>query len=220
MQPKPRPPFLPWIFAACLSGLLVWPSVMASSQAFSWIGTDALTSALTEFVITVIETVVPYALMWFVCWLLVPLVRIWCIRISTHIMLALLITVSVIILYRNNNFQSFCCDQSYWFFQLFAFLPATIFGGILGGLVLFFLRRLKARRLSTFAFGGFIGGLLPTSLGTLYSISKANSVEEMIEGGVESLAFWSVGGLLALSMIWFWWQTLVVLRSKQEPDIG
>ena len=135
-------------------------------------------------------------------------------------MLALLITVSVIILYRNNNFQSFCCDQSYWFFQLFAFLPATIFGGILGGLVLFFLRRLKARRLSTFAFGGFIGGLLPTSLGTLYSISKANSVEEMIEGGVESLAFWSVGGLLALSMIWFWWQTLVVLRSQQEPDIG
>ena len=193
---------------------------MASGEAISSVRTDAFTPNLNDFFISLIETVVPYALMWFACWLLVPLVRIWRISIAIHIMLALFITVSALLLYRSYGFEGTCCDESYWFFQLFAFLPATIFGGIFGGVVLFFLRRIKARRFSTFALAGFIGGLLPTLLGILFSISKADSVEEMIEGGLEGLAFWSVGGLLALSMIWFWWQTLVVLRSQQEPDIG
>jgi hypothetical protein len=123
----------------------------------------------------------------------------------------------------NNAKQSWPIDvtdvDGWLFVQVLAFLPATILGGIFGGIALFILRRIRARHLLTFAGVGFGVGLTLVILVSIPSIFSTTSIREKVQNVLTGGGFWAVGGALALTLVWFWWQSLEILRSNDRPDI-
>ncbi len=217
-------PFWPWLVAAAFAGWLVWPSAFQAGDTlgiFEYRNFDQ--NQFEENLLTFLKTVVlmlgPFAIFWALCSALRKLAKIWRLRISTQFMSAVLITIAALILLNRVGLYDVTHVDGWLFVQVLAFLPATILGGIFGGIALFILRRMRARHLLTFAGVGFGVGLTLVILESVPSIFSTTSIREKVQDILTEGGFWAVGGALALTLVWFWWQSLEILRSNDRPHI-
>jgi hypothetical protein len=217
-------PFWPWLVAAAFAGWLVWPSAFnaaATLGTFEYRIFDR--HIFEEYLLTFLKTVVlmlgPFAIFWALCSALRKLAKIWRLRISIQFMIAALLTIAALVVLNKVGLYDVTGVDGWLFVQVLAFLPATILGGIFGGIALFILRRIRARHLLTFAGVGFGVGLTLVILVSIPSIFSTTSIREKVQNVLKGGGFWAVGGALALTLVWFWWQSLEILRSNDRPDI-
>lgn len=216
--------FWPWLLATGCAGWLVWPSAFHAAQAFGVLGYRDFDQAIFEgylliLSMSVVQTLGPFVIFWAMCVALGRLTTIWCMRISTQIMIASLISIAAVVMLNRVGLYNVTDLDGWLLIQVLAFLPATVLGGIFGGVALFILRRMRARHLLTFAGVGFGVGLMIVILLSIPSIGTPAASSEITQSSLNSAGFWAFGGAMALSLIWFWWQTFEILRSQNVPHI-
>jgi hypothetical protein len=105
-----------------------------------------------------------------------------------------------------------------WLVQLIAIIPACFSSLVLGASVLKGLRLANGRSVSAYALGGMLGGLIPAIPIILWKATHPSAYDGLHSFSAGVLAFWCIGGAVAMVSAWIWWQFQITRGAKEALE--